>query len=422
MNGNYVPSRVVIVNDRSGHVGGATGMALLAARLLAERGIPVTLIAGEDGAKAIDLPGVDIVTLGGSSLLERPRLAAFASGVYDSRIYRKVSAAIETLDGPGVIWHVHSWSKVLTTSALHALSRVGPRLVLHAHDYFLACPNGAYTHFGTQRPCERRPLSASCLLTQCDRRSPLEKTWRVARQTVLRQVLPLHQGNNDILVPHAGMIDGFVRAGVPRLRLHEVRNPVEPLRSAHVHAEKNHAFFFVGRLEPEKGAMDVAEAARLADVPLEMVGDGSMRDRIKRDYPEVVLHGWRTHSELAELLDRARMLVMPTRCTETFGLAAVEALLSGIPVLMSHSGLLSTDIVRLGVGVAIPVADPHGLAGVMSALAGDDARVAEMAANASRSSASLAHDNGTWCDALLERYSAALHRDLRPQQQAGLVA
>jgi glycosyltransferase involved in cell wall biosynthesis len=417
MTDKHLPSRLVMVSDRSATVGGAAALALLAARLVAARGIPVTLLAGDDGGRVADLPGVDVVTLGGRELLERPRLGAIASGAYDFGMFRKVSAAIDALDGPQVIWHVHGWSKVLTPSALHALSRLGPRLLLHAHDYFLACPNGAYMDYGAQQACERRPLSPSCLVTQCDRRSPLDKTWRLARQAVLRQVLPLNQGDHDILLIHSGMVDGFLRAGVPRARLHEVRNPVEPMRVRSVRAESNQAFFFVGRMEPEKGVADLAEAARLAGVPLEMIGDGSQREAIARDYPEVVMHGWRTRSEIADLLGRARMVVMPTRYPEPYGLVAVEALVSGIPVLISQTALLARDIVRLGVGVETPVADPQGLARIIRQLADDDARVAEMAARTNGCNAALAHDDRTWCDALLERYMAALQRARQSDRQ-----
>ena len=61
-----------------------------------------------------------------------------------------------------------------------------PRLGLPAavtlHDYFLACPNGAYYRYRDAKPCALRPLSAACVMTQCDRVGYAHKAVRVARQ------------------------------------------------------------------------------------------------------------------------------------------------------------------------------------------------------------------------------------------------
>ena len=44
---HHQPDRVVIINDRSERVGGASNLAVLSAELIRERGIPVTYFAGD---------------------------------------------------------------------------------------------------------------------------------------------------------------------------------------------------------------------------------------------------------------------------------------------------------------------------------------------------------------------------------------
>src|SRR3546814_17598218 len=57
------------------------------------------------------------------------------------------------------------------------------------HDYFLACPNGAYFTFPRNAPCGLRPLSPACIASNCDSRSYSHKLVRIVRQDVTARIL-----------------------------------------------------------------------------------------------------------------------------------------------------------------------------------------------------------------------------------------
>ena len=47
------------------------------------------------------------------------------------------------------------------------------------------------------------------------------------------------------------------------------------------------------------------------------------------------------HARISELAGATRLLVLPTRVRETFGLVALEGLMSGIPLLTTSSTLIA---------------------------------------------------------------------------------
>jgi len=140
-------SRVVLLNDFSIARGGATTLVLLLLRLLRARGISVTMIAGDDGDNpAFAELGVDIVTLGQKALLGGNPLASAVNGINNRSASALLSDWIDRNDTPGTVYHTHVWSQILSPSIFVPLRRVAGRPAIHAHDFFHACPNGAFMH------------------------------------------------------------------------------------------------------------------------------------------------------------------------------------------------------------------------------------------------------------------------------------
>nr|WP_246451221.1 glycosyltransferase [Rhizobium paranaense] len=169
-------------------------------------------------------------------------------------------------------------------------------------------------------------------------------------------------------------------------------------------------FFFVGRLEPEKGFEDAAMAARLAGISLHVIGDGAGRALLERDYPEVVIHGWKSKEEMRGIIGNARALVVSSRVPEPFGLAALEAVTSGIPVILPDAALLGDEIAELGCGLTFQSGKVETLAGAMRRFASDNMLIRLMSVNCMRRSSGLAHTPASWRDALITLYDRILER------------
>lgn len=400
--------RIVILNDISRPTGGATALALLSAMLFRARGLPVTYVTGDAGENdTLAAAGVEIVALGRQRLEASGALQAFVGGLYNHAAAAMVSRWIAANDTPATIYHLHGWAQILSPSVFDALRPVKDRIILSAHDFFLTCPNGSQSFLRTGALCPHVPMSLACITAGCDRRHYAHKLWRVARQAVQRRYFDRRDAP-PILAIHEAMRAPLMRADVPSARIFTLPNPVTPWTSTRIIAEDNNEVLFVGRLEATKGPDLAAAACRAAGVKLRMIGDGALFPAIARDYPEVHVMGRRGPREIADFAQRARLLVMPSRYPEPFGLVAVEALWSGLPVIANDTAFLAGDILAAGAGLAVDPRNTAGFAAAIRRIFDDHAtcRAMSEAGFAGMPGVALAPDE--WADRLLTFYRRQL--------------
>ena len=404
-----VPSHVVVVNDHAVAEGGAAALALLSARRLVARGIRVTYVSGDGRSDVLAAHGVDVDTLGQDSIAPGEYGKNALRGWYNRSAERLLARHVERDDGT-TIYHVHGWSKILSPAVFSPLKAVAERVVVHAHDYFLACPNGAYMDYRHDAECTRRPLGADCLTTDCDKRNYAHKLWRCGRQASLKRTLAPLVGTARIIAIHEGMRAGLVRAGLDDGSIRTVRNPASAWCAERVPAEANGTFFYVGQVSTEKGVDMALAAAAAADLPIEVIGDGELRESLERQYPRVRFHGRLSREAIAAEMVRARALVVPSRYPEPFGLVIAEALLSGIPVVLADSALLSDEIGAQALGVVFEAGVDGALESALREMAGYEAdRVEDISHRAHVGTAvDLALSEDQWTDALLAVYGERL--------------
>jgi glycosyltransferase involved in cell wall biosynthesis len=131
---------------------------------------------------------------------------------------------------------------------------------------------------------------------------------------------------------------------------------------------------FVGRLDAEKGVRDVLDMAELApSLRLTVAGHGPLEAEVAQAagrLPNLAFAGRLGRTEVLDLLGRARVCLMPSRWQEPAGLAALEAMSVGTPVLAYASGGLAEYVSDAGGGRVIEP-DARALARECEALAGD---------------------------------------------------
>lgn len=405
-------TRVVIINDLSRAAGGATSLALLSARLLRARGMAVTFVTGDTAERhgALEEMGVEVVSLNSAPLLERGRMNAMLVGLYNPAAFALLRSWISRNDGAGVVYHLHTWSRILSPAVFRALRPVAGRTLVHAHDAFIICPNGLQFDFQKHEVCDRLPLSFGCICTHCDKRSYSQKLWRSLRHGVRRLFFNPATTLFEVLMIHPNMRKEMRRAGLRAQSLYTLRNPAEPFTTACLTPERRKQFFLISRLDAEKGFEDAAAAARLARVPLTVIGDGPGGALLRSHYPEVRHLGWCSKSQIGELLAEARAVVMPSRGPEPFGMAAIEAAGSGLPIILNDQANIASEAVEGGFALAFQTGSVPALAATMRALADDDDLVARMASCARLHARRMALDEEAWCDQLLDRYTASLMR------------
>jgi glycosyltransferase involved in cell wall biosynthesis len=119
---------------------------------------------------------------------------------------------------------------------------------------------------------------------------------------------------------------------------------------------------YAGRLSPEKGVLELVAAA--GDLNLVVAGDGPLRARIPQ------ARGFVPYDELQRLYARAAVVACPSR-REGFGVACLEAMAYGRPVVATGVGGLRDLVVDGVTGLVVPPRDPRALREALLRLLGD---------------------------------------------------
>jgi glycosyltransferase involved in cell wall biosynthesis len=366
---------VCIVSDKAFISGGQAKVAIDTACFLSRRGFEVVFFAAVGPVDAsLAAAGVKVECLGQPDILSNHnRAAAMASGLWNRSAAKALEEVVRSLDPETSMLHCHGFAKALSPAIGPVLAGGGVPCLFTMHEYFLACPNGAFFDFQRQEICGRRPLGLDCLVTNCDARHPLHKAWRVVRQAATWGPGRMPRGLRDIAYISSTQLTA-IRPYLPEdTRLYHLPNPVAAPRDGRLAScREASSFVFVGRLSPEKGGRIFAEAARLANVPAVFVGDGSERDAIRRANPEAEVTGWKTPSEVQEIMLGARALVFPSLWYDCQPLVPLEAIAVGLPVICGHRNAAAEAVVHGKNGIILDRMDASSLAETLLELARDD--------------------------------------------------
>jgi glycosyltransferase involved in cell wall biosynthesis len=119
---------------------------------------------------------------------------------------------------------------------------------------------------------------------------------------------------------------------------------------------------YVGRLSSEKGLDVMLRALKQAgDPPFRIVGDGTIREPLESLARELGLVnttfvGRVAPTRVAELLEAARYVAMPSLWDEVAGIAALEAMALGRPLLVTEKGGLP-ELIENGEGLQARAGD-----------------------------------------------------------------
>jgi glycosyltransferase involved in cell wall biosynthesis len=178
---------------------------------------------------------------------------------------------------------------------------------------------------------------------------------------------------------------------------------------------------YLGRLVPEKGLADLLDAfAELCgDCRLRIIGDGVLRDEIRRRLAKAPLAGRAEllpalpGSAVPAALRELDVLVLPSRSVaswkEQFGRVLIEAMSCGLAVVGSDSGEIPN--VLGDAGMVVPQANPAALRAALQSLV-DDAHLRAEYGRRGRARVLAGYTQA----ALAQRYHAVYQSMLMPTQ------
>lgn len=263
------------------------------------------------------------------------------------------------------VMHVHNTFPLLSPAVYAAAAAEKVPVVQTLHNYRLVCPAATLFRMGAPcRACMDAALPWPAVRHACYQANRIRSFGVVSMLLLHRMRGTWSRAVTRYVVMSRFARDLFIEAGIPDDRLVVKPHFVAP--DPGVGAGDGGYVLYVGRLDAPKGVETLCRAWQaIDDLPLKIVGDGPLSGRVKalvgaKDNVQVLGH--RQRDEVAELMGRASLLVVPSEWYEPFGLVIVESFARGTPVLASAIGPL-TELVEDGVnGATFTAGEPTDLA------------------------------------------------------------
>jgi glycosyltransferase involved in cell wall biosynthesis len=306
-------------------------------------------------------------------------------GIWNATAFRAAARLLRDF-APDVV-HLHKLYPQISVAPVIAARRLGVPIVQTLHDYELL----------TGRPLDDG--AAPTVHLGVRDRALSSALWPVQRHLHLPAIDAWVAGSRYLAERYA---EAEIRASVLPLPVIVPPEPRAPF------AERG-GVAYAGRLSAEKGVLDLLELARRAPhLEITVAGSGPVSAQLEsaaRNLTNLRLTGPLEPPEVWELLARSRLLVMPSRWPEPVGLAALEAMGAGTPVVAYAVGGLAEQVSQAGGGV-LTTPEPAELAKQCVHLHDDELRWSALSAAGAGHVAGV-HDPARYVRALLEVYAGS---------------
>lgn len=344
--------RILIAHVSYEHRGGEDVVVETEARLLRDAGHEVSLLV---------MPSLEF------RALPRREQISIAVMMGDHEHGRALIRDAVEMHHPDVV-HFHNLYPLLGPGAIQEAAALGCATVQTLHNYRLSCIAGTHFRDGVCELCSPgRPGNG--VVRGCYRGSRTHSL--VVARGCSRQWRLLHeQGKPDVaLCLTRFMRERLVDVGVPAERVLLKPNSVDDGQQP-PWGDRSGAVF-VGRLSPEKGALQLVRAWPVAAPDLGVIGDGPEAAEIRRcARSNVHAVGARDSRGVRAALRGARVCIVPSASYEGgLPLVALEALAESTPVVAFNFGAMREIVDVQGLVPPVSLGDYAGLTRVAVAVA-----------------------------------------------------
>ncbi|MGA2887712.1 MAG: glycosyltransferase family 4 protein [Terracidiphilus sp.] len=316
--------RILVAHNRYQFSGGEDAVVRDEIELLQRHGHSVELLEQDNDA----IHGI------------RSKLIASTSVFYSARSRHRMKQEMHDFQ-PDLV-HIHNWFPMLSPSIVLEAGSSGVPVVQTLHNFRMLCANAllyrdgvictdcvgkSFPTGGVVHGCYRGNRAGSAIVTAAYAFHRLAHTW-----DRIDLFIAVSEFEREIL------IGGGLPAG---------KVVVKPnfVNSYPWNAERNteDTALFVGRLSPEKGIRTLLSAWTSGRIPLRLkiIGDGPMAEEVSACATTnigVEYLGEHSSETVYREMTKAKFLVFPSECFETFGRTVVEAFSRGTPVLAADLG------------------------------------------------------------------------------------
>uniref|UniRef100_UPI004049666C glycosyltransferase n=1 Tax=Gelidibacter sp. TaxID=2018083 RepID=UPI004049666C len=264
----------------------------------------------------------------------------FLISIWNLKSAKIVKQKIKTFK-PDVV-HIHNWHFASGPIIIRTIKKQGIPLVLTLHNYRLLCPSSTFMH------------NNKVYLNSLNKNFPWEAiSLKVYRNSYfltfwLAFIIWFHKkiGTWNLVDQYICLTEYSValfknsKLGIDNKRF-VVKPNFTTISTTKVTKERENHFLYIGRLSEEKGINILLDTFKYSNYELKIIGDGPLVNNVNqacKENDKITYLGTLTQDEVAIELQKAKALVFPSVCLETFGFTIIEAFSNRCIVVSSNIG------------------------------------------------------------------------------------
>jgi len=317
---------------------------------------------------------------------------------------------------PDVV-HFHNTQPLISHRAYYIAREAGAAVVQTLHNYRMICPQGTFMRDGKLcEDCLGKTVPWPAIQHGCYRDSRAASCVTVSNLVVHRLMGTYRKAVDAYIACSEFTRNKHIKAGFSAENLHVKPNFVS--EEPDCGPGDGDFAFYLGRLSPEKGVKTLLEAWQQMPhpVPLKIVGTGPLYDWVKDQAlrtPGVECLGWQNDEQVAQLMDAARFMILPSINFEGFPKTIVEAYAKCMPIVASNMGAMSDLIIHGQTGLHFEPGNAADLSQKVTELNADESRLREMR-RAARNEFETKYTKKRNLEILTEIYKQALQKARKP--------
>jgi glycosyltransferase involved in cell wall biosynthesis len=282
------------------------------------------------------------------------------------------------------IAHLHIFQHQLSPSIIWELKKNGIPIVHTVHDLKIVCPN--YLMMTQGNICERCIGGSyyNCILRKCSKGS-LPNSIVLAIEAYLHRLAGTYSHVDAYICPSRFYMKMLEKGGVDREKLFHIPNFIDPRDFEPKYRSDEDYMVYFGRLSAEKGILTLIDAVSYTkSMKLLIVGCGPIEDTIKEKIRALGLEnlvfmlGYKSGSELHEIIRKSRFVVLPSEWYENAPYSVLEAMALGKPVIGSDIGGIPELVLNGKNGYLFKRGDALSLAIQIERLSVDERKIEDM--------------------------------------------
>jgi len=333
--------RIVLVNKFWYERGGAEKVVLITKKLLENAGHEVQIFGMKHPKNLFENKYfVDFVDYDHLNIWQKIKFGARA--ICNKQAKANLGKLLDDFK-PDVV-HFHNIYHQLSYSVIEAAVERKIKTVMTLHDYKFISPNYNLFHHGQIHEECVGDKYYNCLFSNC--MENVNESLVATLEAYFVKGKGYKEMIDKFISPSNFLINKFVKNGFQDSSLFYLPNPC-PETEFKLNNQMGDYVAYVGRLSEEKGLEFLLAAAEvLKDIKFKIIGEGRLRSKLEKIVLEkklinVEFTGRKFGDELNNLLDRARLFVLPSVWYENAPLGVIEAKARGKIIIASDIGGIS---------------------------------------------------------------------------------